>query len=418
MSNAKSTASMPMFWLLWSGQAISLLGTQLVQFALIWWLTKTTESGTVLATASLVGLLPQVVLGPVIGALVDRWNRQRILLVADSSVALMTLFLAYLFWLDVAQPWHVFVILFLRAVGNGFHSPTMTGTTALMVPAEHLARVQGLNQTLQAGMGILSAPLGAILLDALGMTGALLIDAGTAVFAILPLFLVIIPQPTPAAVAKDSPQKPSLWREIVAGITYVRARRGVIGLIGMATIINFLLMPAASLMPLLVTNHFHGGAIQYAFLESTIGAGALIGGITLSVWGGFKQRIYTTLLGIGGIGVGVLITGLAPSSLFGMAIVGMGIVGVTMVWTNGSLMVILQTVVEPGYQGRVFTLVNTLAGGMAPIGLILAGPVADRFGVQMWLVVGGLACLVLVGVGLASATIRNVEETSPQPTYA
>ena len=130
------------FWLLWSGQAVSLFGSQLVQFALIWWLTKETGSGTVLATATLVGIVPQVVLGPIIGALVDRWNRQRILFVADTAVALASLFLALLFELGIVEIWHVFAILFVRALGSAFHGPTMLTSTALMVPKEQLTRIK------------------------------------------------------------------------------------------------------------------------------------------------------------------------------------------------------------------------------------------------------------------------------------
>jgi DHA3 family macrolide efflux protein-like MFS transporter len=183
-------SSVKSFFLLWTGQAVSLFGSQLVQFALIWWLTKTTSSATVLAMASMVGFLPQVVLGPVIGVLVDRWNRRLIMLVSDSAVAAATILLGYLFWLDVVQVWHVFVILFIRALAGSFHFPSMMASTTLMVPESQLTRIQGLNQVLQGGLSIASAPLGAILLSLLPMQGVLAIDVVTALFAIGPLFVV------------------------------------------------------------------------------------------------------------------------------------------------------------------------------------------------------------------------------------
>lgn len=406
---------MSSFWLLWSGQAISLFGSQLVQFALIWWLTQETGSGTVLATATLVGIVPQVVLGPIIGALVDRWNRQRILFVADSAVAFASLFLAVLFGLGIAEIWHVFAILFVRALGGAFHGPTMMTSTALMVPKEHLTRIQGLNQTLQSGLTVVSAPLGALLLGWIGVVGMLVLDAVTAVFAVLPLLFIIVPQP-PKAPVQD--EKPSLRREIGAGMLYVWARPGLLGLISMACLINFLLMPAAALTPLLVQTHFNGGAMQYAILESMIGLGAIVGGISLGVWGGFRRRIHTTLVGIGGIGVGVLVLAAAPSHLFVMGVAGMTFVGVMMVWANGSLAAIMQATVEPSYQGRVFTLLNTLATGMAPLGLIIAGPVADLWGVRFWLVAGGLMCLGMAAVGFASTHVRNVEQVGVETAVA
>ena len=186
------------FFTIWTGQAFSLLGSRLVQFALIWWLTRTTGSATVLATASLVALLPQVILGPVVGALVDRWNRRLVMLVADSVVAIATLLLAFLFWHGSVQIWQVYLLLFARAIGGGFHWPAMTASTSLMVPENNLSRIQGLNQMLQGGMGILAAPLGALLLEILPMQGVLAIDVGTALLAITPLLFIGVSQPKSA----------------------------------------------------------------------------------------------------------------------------------------------------------------------------------------------------------------------------
>ena len=204
------------FLIIWSGQAVSLLGSQLVQFALIWWLTQTTGSATVLATASLVGLVPQVVLGPFAGVLVDRWNRKIAMLAADGVVALATLLLAYLFWIDVAQIWHVFLILFVRSLGGAFHWPAMQSSTTLMVPEEQLTRMQGLNQTIQGGLNIASAPLGALLLTVLPLQGILFIDVITALFAIVPLLFVFVPQP----LRKTAVSQTTFWSDMKEGLRY------------------------------------------------------------------------------------------------------------------------------------------------------------------------------------------------------
>src|SRR6185503_14647221 len=149
------------FWTIWSGQALSLAGSQASQFALIWWLTEKTGSPAVLTTATLVALLPSIVLGPAIGALVDRWSRRRTMIVADSAVALGSLVLAGLFLTGRASTTVVLLFIFLRAVGGAFHAPAMLAATSLMVPPEQLSRVQGVNQMLQGGIGIFTAPLGA-----------------------------------------------------------------------------------------------------------------------------------------------------------------------------------------------------------------------------------------------------------------
>src|SRR5258708_17592900 len=144
----------PRFFTIWGGQAISLLGSQLVQFALIWHLTQRTGSATTLAIAALVGLLPTVVLSPLVGTLVDRWNRRAIMMISDVSIALATVLLAILFALNVVQIWHTYGLMFIRAVGGGFQSSAAGASTVLLVPKEQLARVQGMNQALNGGMNI------------------------------------------------------------------------------------------------------------------------------------------------------------------------------------------------------------------------------------------------------------------------
>src|SRR5262245_54341449 len=152
MQNANETMSQNWarhFFTIWTGQAFSLFGSALVQFALIWWLTQRSGSATVLAIATLVGMLPQIVIGPFAGALVDRWNRRVIMILADTLIAASTLVLIWLFASDRVQIWHVYAILAVRALGTAFHFPAMSASTPLMVPEDQLTRVNGLNQTLQ-----------------------------------------------------------------------------------------------------------------------------------------------------------------------------------------------------------------------------------------------------------------------------
>ena len=398
------------FFTIWTGQAFSLLGSQLVQFALIWWLTKTTGSATVLATASLVGLLPQVVLGPFIGALVDRWNRRVIMILADFTIALATLGLAVLFWSGEIEFWHVYLLMFIRSTAGGFHWPAMQASTTLMVPGEHLARVQGLNQMLQGIMNILSAPLGAVLLDVLTVQGILMIDIGTAMLAILPLFFIRVPQPPRSEAAIAAGEKSSLWQDFRAGFRYVFSWPGLVIIGVMATLINFLLTPATALTPLLVTEHFSGGAMQLAGLESILGIGVVAGGIILSAWGGFRRRILTSLLGLLGMGLGGLLVGFTPSTAYPLALAAFFILGFSLPITNGPLLAAVQAVVAPEMQGRVFTLINSAAMAMSPLGLIIAGPMADKFGVQAWFIVGGIVTIAMGVVGYFIPAVTQLEE--------
>jgi len=383
------------FFTIWTGQAFSLLGSQLVSFAVIWWMTQTTGSATVLATASLVGLLPQVILGPLTGTLVDRWNRRLTMILADGTIAAATVVLAVLFALGNVQVWQIYILLFIRSVCGGFHWPAMQASTTMMVPKEHLSRIQGFNQMLNGGMSIASAPLGALLLAVIPMEGILAIDVFTAMLAIIPLFFFQVPQPERNDLHPDLNGKSTVWQDFRSGLSYVWSWPGLMMIGVMATVINFLLTPAFSLLPILVTKHFNGQAIQLATLESFSGIGFIVGGLILGAWGGFKRRILTSLMGLMGMAAGCLVMGLLPPSAFAIAVGTMLYLGIISPIVNGPLLAAVQAAVAPEMQGRVFTLIQSMAGGMSPIGLIIAGPVADKIGVQAWFIIGGIVTALM-----------------------
>jgi DHA3 family macrolide efflux protein-like MFS transporter len=398
------------FFTIWSGQAISLFGSRLVQFALIWWLTQETGSATVLAIASLVGLLPTVILGPFIGALVDRWKRRRVILVVDTAIALTTLLLAYLYAIDAVGVNTVYVLLLVRGIGESFHWPSMSAATSLMVPHEQLTRVQGLNQMLQGGLGIVAAPLGALLLGLLPMQGIMMIDVVTAAFAILPLLIIRIPEVDQHEKTSTSEKLPTFWEDFRSGLRYVWSWPGLMMLMVLAMVINFLLTPAGALLPILVSEYFQGGALQLGWIESAFGFGMIAGGLVLGAWGGFKKRIMTSMIGLIGLGIGFGMIGLIPSNLFWLGVVSAFFAAAMLPMVNGPVHAILQSAVEPEMQGRVFTLVGSLSSGMAPLGLIIAGPVADAIGVQSWYVIGGVACILMAVVGYSIPALKNIED--------
>lgn len=332
------------------------------------------------------------------------------MIVADSVIALATVLLAYLFWNDMVQIWHVYLLMFIRALAESFHWPAMQASTSLMVPKEHFSRIQGLNQTLNGGMNILSAPLGALLLEVLSIQGVLSIDVVTAMIAILPLFFIPVPQPQTDSSQETKQDKPSVWRDFRVGLQYMFSWPGLLLIAVMAMVINLLLTPAFSLIPILVIKHFGGEALQLAWLESAAGIGIIVGGLVLSVWGGFQGRIKTTLLGLIIIGVGCLFIGFLPPSAYPIAIVATLSVGFGIAMTDGPLLAVMQDVVTPEMQGRVFTLFGSLVKAMTPLGLIIAGPVADIFGVQTWFIIGGIVTGFLGIVGFFIPAITNIGE--------
>lgn len=398
------------FFTIWGGQALSIVGSQLVQFALIWHLTVTTGSATVLATASLVGMLPGVVLGPFVGTLVDRWNRRRIMLVSDSIITLATISLAGLFAMDVVEIWHIYIAIFIRALFGSFHANAMSASTSLMVPVERLTRIQGINQMLNGGLNVISAPMGALLLSVLPLQGILAIDVVTAIAAILPLAFIQVPQPERSEHgAEQSASQPTVWQDLRAGFRYVLGWPGLL-IVGLMTVgINFTIIPAFSLLPLMVKDYFGGNAIHLSWVESAMGIGMFIGGTLLGVWGGFGRKILTSMLGLAGMGAGTLVIALAPSSAMALVIAGAALVGLMTPITMGPFFAIIQSTVEPDMQARILSLLSSIGGGIAPVGLMIAGTASDRYGIQAWFLLGGALCIFMALAGLFVPAVMNME---------
>jgi DHA3 family macrolide efflux protein-like MFS transporter len=401
------------FFSIWTGQALSLVGSRAAQFALVWWLTKLTGSATVLATASLVALIPEIVLGPLAGAYVDRWNRRVVMIVADGLVALASLWLAYLFWIGNIQIWHVYVIMLVRAVGGSFHWPAMQASTSLMVPKQHLARVAGLNQAMNGALNVVGPPLGAILLELMPLQGVMMVDVGTALLAITPLLLVHVPQPQRQDMAVGKTGKPSIWSDMRGGLRYIKSWPGLMVLIGVAMVVKLALTPAFSLIPLLVSDHFQGSAAQLSLLEAVVGISMVAGGLLLSIWGGFRRRIRTVMLGMAGVGTGLVALGLVPAELFWMALASTFVMGLMIPLIDGPIMAIMQESVAPEMQGRVFTIMGSFLWLTSPIGLAIAGPVSDWLGLQVWFVLAGLLCAAASFTGFLVPALANIESNGP-----
>jgi len=286
----------------------------------------------------------------------------------------------------------------------------------LMVPDAHLARISGLNQALRGILNIAAPPLGALLIGLLPMASVLAIDIVTAGIAILPLLFVAIPQPRQTDTQAVTPS--SLLRDVAAGLKYVKAWPGLLGLIILAMLLNFVIAPAGTLMPLLVTRHLGGDAYLLGFMESAFGVGVIVGGLILAVWGGFKRRIITSMSGVVTLGAGVLFLSAATRESLWLGLAAQGLMGLAIPFANGPLMAILQSKVAPEMQGRVFTLLESGATAMMPVAMIIAGPVAEVFGVRIWYVIGGAACILIALSGLLVRPIMQIESNGHEPQLA
>ena len=389
------------FLIIFSGQSISIVGSNLVQFALVWWLTTTSGSAVVLAFASIMALLPQVFIGPFAGAYVDRWNRRIVMIIADAFIAVVTFALFLLYTFNLVQIWHLYMLLFFRSLAGTFHWAAMQASTSLMVPKKQLSRVAGLNQSLNALANVVAPPLGALFLAFMPIQNILAIDISTAAIAIAPLLFILVPQPADP----ENLDSRSLLSEMTEGIRFVWNWRGLRTVTILAMMINFLVYPAFSLLPIHVTRFFNGGAIELAWLQSSYSIGLILGGFTLSIWGGNKKRVVTALAALAFNGLGLLIFGVTPANILLLAIGSIFFSGFMNTIVNGTIFALLQAEVPPEKQGRVFTLILSLSTATALIGLALAGPTVELINVGFWYLAGGTAILL---TSVASFTLNKI----------
>jgi DHA3 family macrolide efflux protein-like MFS transporter len=397
---------MKKFFVLWSSQAASLFGSAVVQFALAWYLARETGSATVLSTALIVAIIPQIILGPFVGPLVDRWSRKYIMIFADLFITLLTVVLIILFYTGTIQIWHIYVIMAGRSIGDAFQNPALSASIPMIVPEKHLVRANGLFQMLQSAIKIVAPLAGAFCMEVLEMQWVLSIDVATAIVAVACLLPLAIPQPPRTTL----PVKVNYFSEMKQGFTYIWSRPALGMLIGMVALLIFFATPAAMLFPVLVKNHLEGNVLMLGWITSASGIGGILGGLLIGAWGGFKKRIYTALLGFAimipcSIGVGLT----SVNIFYSTTILAMIFMGIGNAFVNAPLAAIMNAVVAKDIQGRVFAIYGSIVTLMMPLGLVIAGPVADAFDIRSLYFIASAAWFIILLLALMSKPLMNVE---------
>ena len=248
---------------------------------------------------------------PIIGTLNDRWNRRIVMIVSDTLVAAAMAGLAGLFWMDIIEIWHIYAVNFLASIGRAFQGLAMITSTPLMVPEKHLARIQGTNQTLHGALSMGGPPLGALALVVFEIHIILAIDVLTAMLAIGPLLFIMIPQPK--RMEEKRSQGVGIWADMLGGFRYLWRWSGLRNLILIAAVLNIFGNTKMTISPLLITDHFNGGATELGWFNSAWGMGIVLGGLLVGAWGGFRRRIMTTIFGWIVYGIGDNTRGYRPS---------------------------------------------------------------------------------------------------------
>ncbi|MFS0726569.1 MFS transporter [Paenibacillus sp. 1P07SE] len=382
------------FAFIFSGQIFSILTSSMVQFAVIWHLTETTGSAAVLMIAGLAGFLPQALLGPFIGVWLDRWNRKLTMIVADSAIACSSLMLGALYLWTEPSLWLVYAILFIRSAASAFHAPSFQAAIPLIAPGDQLTKVAGWHQLVFSASNILGPVLGIAVYSAASLGVVLFLDVAGALLANLMLLLVKIHQPQQEAV-----RTPSFRQEFVLGWRSFIAVRPVVIVTGAMAVFSLVFMPMAMLFPLMTLSHFGRGGYSASLIEAVFGIGMILGGGLLSVLASKWRDTTYMSLSLAAIGTTCILSGLLGSGAFPAFAVLCFLMGAAAPLFNGPYMAMIQKAYEPELLGRVLSLVTSIGLLSSPIGLALAGPVAERFGVQSWFLGSGVV-VALIGCWL------------------
>ena len=394
------------FIIIWSGQLFSILSSSVSQFALILWISLKTGSAEVLSFATIAALLPQIILGPLAGVFIDRWNRKTTMILADSFVALCSAIIALLFYFNCIELWQIYLLVMLRSIGSAFHAPAMQSSVPLLAPEKELTRIASVNQTLQAISNICGPVIGAFLITTTNMSIIMLIDVAGAIIACTALLFVFIPNPT-----REKEEHPNIWSEMKEGASLIYRNKGLSWIMGAEVLITFFVMPIVALLPLMTLKVFSGTTYQVSLVELLFGLGTLLGGIALGVWNPKIRKVVLINLSYIALGMGSALSGLLPSSGFIYYALLAFLQGIAIPFYSGPFTALLQTQFPPASLGRIFSLFGSISLLPSIFGLLATGFLADNLGIATIFVISGTATIVVGGIALFIPSIMKLERS-------
>ena len=370
-----------------TAQIISLFGSSLVQYAIIWHITLTTSSGSMMTIATVCGFLPQIAISLFAGVWIDRYNRKLMIMLADGMIAAATLLLAVLFLMGYQSVWLLFAILLVRSAGTGIQAPAVNAIIPQLVPKEKLMKVSGIHSTLTSLMMFLSPAVSGAILSVSNISATLFIDVITALIGIGIMLTLSVP-----TLAMAKPSQNSYLHDIHMGFDYLKQNPFVRQLLLFLVSVAILVSPSAFLTPLMVSRSFGAEVWRLTASEMVFSAGAALGGVLIATWGGFRNRMHTTTLAGLCYGVFMILLGVAPAFL--VYLIFNFLIGVTMPCYSAPITVLIQERVEPQMHGRVFSLLQVANSCSLPLGMVIFGPMADFITVNTLLLCAGTAVVI------------------------
>lgn len=365
---------MTAFTIVWVGQVVSLLGSAMTAFALTIWAFEETGQATVLALVAFFSFGPTVLLSPIAGALVDRWNRRLVMMLSDMAAGMSTVAVLILFATDQLEVWHLYVTGAFAGAFQAFQFPAYSAAVTMMLPKEQYARASGMLSLAQSASGVLAPAAAGALLGPVGIVGVLLVDVVTFVAAVGTLLFVHIPQPETTAAGTES--ESSLWQESLYGFRYIYRRRSLLALQMVFFFMNFIAAFTLVLLSPMILARTGNDELLLGAVQSIGAIGGVAGGLVLSAWGGPRRRVHGVLLGMFGASLlGQIPLGVGRGLLLWSA--GNFAINFMIPILNGSNQAIWQAKVAPDVQGRVFAVRRLIAQITLPLAMLIAGPLAD-----------------------------------------
>lgn len=390
----------------WGGQLTSLLGSSIVQFVIIVWITVETGSLIILSWANFFLMFPRIFFIPIAGVLADKFDRKKIILVSDSTQAFLTVVLIGFFLIDFVNIGIIFSFISLRTVCQSFHSPAAIAITPSMVPPEKLSRINGFDYLFTGLIQVFGAPIGGMLLTFFDIRYILWVDILTFLIALVPLLLIKIPVVRSSSQIKE---KQSFFTDFKIGIKVFRIIPGFILLLFISMFVNFFLQPLMVLMPYYIIN-IHGGTILlFGFIEMLIPAASIIGALVPSLKKSWKNKILVMCTSLLLINIGYLMIALAPLGFFPIIASGILLIGFVLPIVNSLSMTIIQIVVPSDKIGRVMSIILTLSMVISPIGAIIAGPLSVILGITNLYVYCAVLGIIIAIISYFFTNLRYID---------
>ena len=373
-----------------ASQTVSLFGSSLVQYAIMWHITMKTQSGIMMTISIICGFVPMFILSPIAGVWADRYNRKILIACADALIAFATLILAILYLLGYGVIWMLFAASAIRAVGTGIQTPAVSAILPQIIPEEQLIRINGINNSIQSIIMIISPMVSGALLTTMSIETIFFIDVLTAMIAI---YILLVQLSIPAHARSLTRQTASYFSDLQQGLVYIRNHRFVKKYISFFAVFFVFITPISLLTPLQVTRSFGNDVWRLTAIEIAFALGMMLGGAIIASWGGFHNRIFTMSLASIFIGLCAMALGIVP--VFWGYLVIMGLAGITVPLFNTPATVLIQEKIEESYLGRVFGVIGMISTSVMPLSMLIYGPVSDVVRIEWLLLVSGFVMFIM-----------------------